>query len=62
MLLREFHILYSDESDVVHRMNEGYKVWGAPESVQSDRGLGMYAKKCLYEGVIVLTALYGVEE
>ena len=25
------------------------------------RGLGINAKKCLYEGVIVLTALYGAE-
>ena len=30
-------------------MNEGY------------RGLGKKAKKCLYEGVIVPTALYGAE-
>ena len=30
--------------------------------VLSNRGLGINAKKCLYEGVIVPTALYGVEE
>ena len=50
--------------DVVHRMNEGYRAWGWGElkSVLSNRRLGIKAKKCLYEGVIVLTALYGAEE
>ena len=37
------------ERDVVHRMNEGYRAWGAPKSVLSNRGLGTKAKKCLYE-------------
>ena len=27
----------------------------------SNRGLGIKAKKCLYQGVIVLTALYAAE-
>ena len=49
------------ERDVVHRMNEGYRAWGVLKSVLRDRGLGIKAKKCLYEGVIVLTALYGAE-
>ena len=49
------------ERDVVHRMNEGYRAWRALKSVLSDRGLGMKAKKCLYEGVIVSTTLYGAE-
>ena len=49
------------ERDVVHRMNEGYRAWGALKSVRSNRGLGIKAKKCLYEGVIVPTALYGAE-
>ena len=49
------------ESDVVHRMNEGYRAWGAMKSLLSNRGLGIKAKKCLYEGVIVPTALYGAE-
>ena len=40
------------ERDVVHRMNEGYRTWGARKSVLSNRGLGMKAKKCLYEGVM----------
>ena len=44
------------ERGVVHRMNEGYRVWGALK-----RYLGIKAKKCLYEGVIVPTALYGAE-
>ena len=41
------------ERDVVRRMNEGYRAWGALKSVLSNRGLGIKAKKCLYEGVIV---------
>ena len=49
------------ESDVVHRMNEGYRDWGVLKSVLSYRVLGIKAKKCLYEGVIVPTALYGAE-
>ena len=49
------------ERDVVHRMNEGYRPWGALKSVLSNRGLGIKAKKCLYKGVIVPTALYGAE-
>ena len=43
------------ERDVVHRMNEGYRAWGALKSVLSNRGFGIKAKKCLYEGVIVPT-------
>ena len=35
------------ERDVVHRMNEGYRAWGALKSVLSKRGLGIKAKKCL---------------
>ena len=49
------------ERDVVHRMNEGYRAWGALKSVLSNRGLGIKTKKCLYEGVIVPTALNGAE-
>ena len=49
------------EMDVVNRMNEGYRAWGALKSVLSNRGLGIKAKKCLYEGVIAPTALYGAE-
>ena len=49
------------ERDVVHRMNEGYRAWGTLKSDLSNRGLGITAKKCLYEGVIVPTALYGAE-
>ena len=49
------------ERDVVQRMNEGYRAWGAQKSVLSNRGLGIKAKKCLYEGVIAPTALYGAE-
>ena len=50
------------ERDAVHRMNEGYRAWGALKSVLSNRALGIKAKKCLYERVIVPTALYGAEE
>ena len=42
-------------------MNEGYKAWGALKSVLSNKELGIEAKKCLYEGVIVPTALYEAE-
>ena len=42
-------------------MNEGYRASGALKSVLSNRGLGIKAKKCLYEGVIEPTALYGAE-
>ena len=34
---------------------------GAHKSVLSNRGLGIKAKKCLYEAVIVRTALYGTD-
>ena len=49
------------ERDVVQRMNEVYRAWAALKSVLNNRGLGIKAKKCLYEGVIVPTALYGAE-
>ena len=49
------------ESYVVHKMNEGYRTWGALKNVLSNRGLGIKAKRCLYEGVIVPMALYGAE-
>ena len=42
-------------------MNERYRAWGVLKSVLSNRGLGMKAMKCLYEGVIVPTALHGAE-
>ena len=49
------------ERYVVRRMNQGYRAWGVLKSVLSNRGLGIKAKKCLYEGVILPTALYGAE-
>ena len=49
------------ERDVVHRINEGHRAWGDLKSVLSNRELGIKANKCLYEGVIVSTALYGAE-
>ena len=49
------------ERDVVHRINDWYKAWGALKSVPNNIGLGINAKKCLNEGVIVPTALYGVK-
>ena len=48
---------FQQMADVMHRMNSVYKVWEALKSVLSNRGLGIKAKKCLYE-VIVPTALY----
>ena len=44
-----------------YTMNEGYRAWGALKSVLSSRGLGIKAKKCLYEGLIIPTALCGAE-
>ena len=49
------------ERDVLHRMNEWYRAWGELKSVQINRGLGIKAMKCLYEGVIVPMALYRAE-
>ena len=37
------------DRDVVHRRNEGYRAWRVLKSVPSNRGLGIKAKKCLYE-------------
>ena len=47
--------------DVMHRMNEGYRVYGVLKTVMSNRGLMIKTKKHLYEGVIVPMALYGSE-
>ena len=49
------------ERDAVHRMNGGNGACGALKSVLSNRGLEIKAKKRLYEGVIVPTALYEAE-
>ena len=49
------------ERDVAHRMNEGYRAWGALKIVLSNKGLRIKAKKCLYAVVIVPTTLYGAE-
>ena len=49
------------DREVVHRMNEGCRACCALKSLLSNRGLGIKGKKCLYEGVIVPTALYGAE-
>ena len=46
------------ERDVIQRMNDGYRAWGALKSVLFNRGFRVKAKKCLYEGVTVPTALY----
>ena len=50
------------EWDVVLRMNEGYRARRALKGVLSNEGLWVKSTKCLYEGVIVRTALYGAEE
>lgn len=47
--------------EVRHRVEEGCKSWGALKSVMRCRGLGMDAKKRLYESVVVPTVLYGSE-
>ena len=38
----------SCETDVVYRMNEGCRTWGALESVLNNRGLGTNAMKCIW--------------
>ena len=38
-----------------------YRAWEALKSVLNNKGLGLKAKKCPYEGIIVPTALYGDE-
>ena len=50
------------ERDVIHRMNEGYEACGALKCVLTNRGLGIKAKKFLYEGVIVLSRGMGYEK
>ena len=42
-------------------MNAGYRAWGVLKNVLRNRGLGLKAKKRLYEGVIAQTLLYGAE-
>ena len=49
------------EWDVVHRINRGYRPWGALKSMLSNRELGIKVEKCLYEGITVPMALYGAE-
>ena len=46
-----------------YTMNEAiyYRAWGALKRVLSNRGLGLNAKKCQYEVVIIPTVLYGTE-
>ena len=38
--------------DVVHRMNEGYSALRALKRVLNNRGMGIKAKKYLYEAVV----------
>ena len=45
------------ERDVVYRVNDEYRAFGARKGVLSNRGLGEKDKNCLY----VPTALYGAE-
>ena len=42
-------------------MNEGNRALEALKGVMSNRGLGIKAKKCAYDVVIIPTALYGAE-
>ena len=51
--------LMDDVKGIWYTMNEGYRAWGVLKTVLSNVGLGIKAKECLYEGVIVPTALYG---
>ena len=49
------------EWEVVHRMNDGYRAWGALKSVLSYRRLGKKALEDNNKRLIVPTALYGAE-
>ena len=53
--------LIEDVKWMWYTLNEGYRVGGVLKNVLSNRALGIKAKKCLYEGVIVPMALYGAE-
>ena len=35
------------EINVIHRINKGYRAWGALKSVLGNRDLGIKVKKCL---------------
>ena len=45
------------ERDVVHRMNEGYRAWGALKSVLNIGVFGINSKKCLHEGALLPTGI-----
>ncbi len=49
------------EGGVKFKMNEVGKVCGGMKRVFKCRSLGITAKRSLYEGVVVPTALYGAE-
>ena len=49
------------EEEVKYRVKEASKCMGGMKKVMSNRTLGMSAKRRLYEGVVVPTALYGAE-
>ena len=49
------------EEDVSYRVGEARKVAGAMKRLWRNEGMGMEAKKVLYEGVVVPTVLYGSE-
>ena len=46
------------ERDVVHKMNERHIAWGAMKNELSNRRLGIKAKKCLYDGVIIVPTAF----
>ncbi len=49
------------DGEIKFRMNEVEKVCGGIKKVFKCGLLGMNAKKRMYEGVVVLTVLYGAE-
>ena len=51
----------SCEKEVISRVNEGGKVWGAVNRVVGSMNVRLDVKKCLYERVVVPTVLYGSE-
>ena len=50
------------ERDVIHRMNEGYRAWGALKSALSNRGLGIKAKKSNCTNGVVWSRGMGYEK
>ena len=60
-----FYLIYQESifGQCIYNIGEGIQLFFSLLLlyILSSRGLGIMAKKCLYEGVIVPAALYGAE-